>query len=430
MNNEENAMMNEMTVDTENRIPTSDEINTVNQAGMDELNDESVQGNEGQPTKKRISTKKLIIIIAICIAVIAAGVGGYLYYDANKLTDSEKVAVDKVNSMIEKLPDNIQLSNEVAVEMAIDSFSKLNDKQKRKVDNYEKVEEAKAKIDSLKVEEVDETIKSIGNITLDSGGIILKAEKLYDGLSTELKERVTQHDVLVSARKEHDNLTSKQVIDMIDALGEITLDSNGKINEIDTYYNRLSGTAKALVNNYSILSSAKQRYAELKKEAAEKAYKDAISKLKQDKDEIQGQMWYMPKNAPAYWNSRTYFYPYLTANISNGRISGMRVQTSYVARDWIFWTTLIINVDGENYYKTFSYNDITRETYLGGICEVGDYYCTSSDIDVLRKIAASEKTTIRFQGDTYRKDYVLDQRDRTSIIQILAAYDASNEFFG
>lgn len=45
------------------------------------------------------------------------------------------------------------------------------------------------------------------------------------------------------------------------------------------------------------------------------------------------------------------------------------------------------------------------------------------DIKLLRDIANSEETIVRFEGDDYRKDYTIPSSDKKAIREVLEAYD-------
>ena len=58
--------------------------------------------------------------------------------------------------------------------------------------------------ESKEVKNTSDLIKSIGEVSLDSGELIIKAEQAYDALSDEDKGKVKNYDVLVEARKQFD----------------------------------------------------------------------------------------------------------------------------------------------------------------------------------------------------------------------------------
>lgn len=101
------------------------------------------------------------------------------------------------------------------------------------------------------------SIERIGTVTLESEEKILKAEELYAALSESDQEKITNRDVLFSARAEYDSLVAE---DAIDAIGKVTLESNAAITHAEEVYEGLSRDAKNLVDNYKTLTAARKEY--------------------------------------------------------------------------------------------------------------------------------------------------------------------------
>ncbi len=87
-----------------------------------------------------------------------------------------------------------------------------------------------------------------------------------------LQERVKEPDVSVS-----ENVTA--LVDQINALGEITLDSKDAVSNALIAYNNLSDEEKLQVENLSVLMDAKETYL-LAKEADDKAKAEAEAQAK------------------------------------------------------------------------------------------------------------------------------------------------------
>ena len=99
-------------------------------------------------------------------------------------------------------------------------------------------------------------------------------------------------DLAVRAQEIADKAAAKNVDDLIDAIGDVTLtdDCKAKIDAARTAYDALTDEQKALVSKLDILTDAEAKLAQLKKEAADKAAVDdviakidAIGKVKLDK---------------------------------------------------------------------------------------------------------------------------------------------------
>ena len=65
-----------------------------------------------------------------------------------------------------------------------------------------------------------------------------------------------------------------------------------------------------------------------------------------------------------------------------------------------------------------------RDHGSGNIWEWTDKSADKHDIEVLREIASSNRTVIRFYGTQYRKDFVVPEKDKRAIKQIFQLYEA------
>jgi len=79
--------------------------------------------------------------------------------------------------------------------------------------------------------------------------------------------------VLFGCSKKPDEATQK-VIDDINALGEVSLDDESKVEKLTTVYSTLTDEQKNNVNNYAKLLDAQEKIEELKGEAAEAKAKE------------------------------------------------------------------------------------------------------------------------------------------------------------
>lgn len=129
--------------------------------------------------------------------------------------------------------------------------------------------------DTYGVSDLINKIDAIGTVTLDSESAITEARTAYDALPEEVKARVTNYGTLKAAEKSLQTLKDQitAVINKIDAIGTVTLDSEDAILDARTTYNALSDAQKARVTNIDILTAAEQRLEKLKGDA--KAIADA-----------------------------------------------------------------------------------------------------------------------------------------------------------
>ena len=133
--------------------------------------------------------------------------------------------------------------------------------------------------DDPAVDAVKELIDAIGEVTLDSGDAIDAARTAYDKLPEAKKVLVDNYEKLTAAEEAYtalvDAAAAKAVDDLIDAIGEVTLESGDAIKAARAAYDALTDTQKELVKNYEKLLAAEELYEELTASAAAIAQKAA-----------------------------------------------------------------------------------------------------------------------------------------------------------
>lgn len=283
-----------------------------------------------------MNRKKLIIVVAaVVLAVLIAGIGGYLYVDHEKTAKE----VEKVEKLIDAIgyEDNgsgmekvdaseetetngdtenvavgvdtesdhgITLDSETAITEARAAYDKASEKVQKKVSNYDTLKKAEAQLETLKteVQSVEDKIDKIGydesfgtdtqnlvinGISNDSSVSIEDARISYDSLQKFLQEAVENYDKLTKSEETLSRVkTIKSVIDQINALGDITLDSETNINNTKSAYDSLSDEDKAFVSNSETLANAETSLNNLKQEAAAQrvAAEEAAKKEEAHKD--------------------------------------------------------------------------------------------------------------------------------------------------
>lgn len=144
--------------------------------------------------------------------------------------------------------------------------------------------------DDPAVAAVKELIDAIGEVTLDSGDAIDAARTAYDKLPEAKKVLVDNYEKLTAAEEAYtalvDAAAAKAVDDLIDAIGEVTADSGDAIKAARAAYDALTDTQKELVKNYEKLLAAEELYEELTASAAAIAQK-AAEEAKQAQEEAE-----------------------------------------------------------------------------------------------------------------------------------------------
>ena len=119
----------------------------------------------------------------------------------------------------------------------------------------------------VRITKVEEAIDAIGTVTMESNGTIKNAEVLYSELKEEQQKQVENYQVLVDSRTEFDRL-EKLVFDCIAAIediGKVTLESEGKIQKARKAYEALKpDDLTGYVEDYvKILTDAEAKYDQL-----------------------------------------------------------------------------------------------------------------------------------------------------------------------
>ena len=191
-------------------------------------------------------------------------------------------AVVAVKELIDAIGE-VTLESGDAIDAARAAYDELPEAKKALVDNYEKLTAAEeaytALVDAAAAKAVDDLIDAIGEVTLESGDAIKAARAAYDALTDTQKELVKNYEELTAAEEAYTNLVdaaaAKAVDDLIDAIGEVTADSGDAIKAARAAYDALTDTQKELVKNYEKLLAAEELYEELTASAAAIAQKAA-----------------------------------------------------------------------------------------------------------------------------------------------------------
>ena len=109
-------------------------------------------------------------------------------------------------------------------------------------------------------------IDAIGEVTLESGSAIEAARAAYDALTDAQKALVSNLPVLEAAETaysqlqtlEQDKAAAKAVDEKIDAIGEVTLESEAAIEAARAAYDGLTDAQKALVEKLAVLEAAEE----------------------------------------------------------------------------------------------------------------------------------------------------------------------------
>lgn len=205
--------------------------------------------------------------------------------------------VDKLIADIGKVTLTDACKNKInAARKAYDALSAADKKKVEKLSVLEAAEASYARLkkadDEKKAADVESLIDKIDQeITLDSEKAIRNARSAYNKLTADQKKLVKKLGKLTRAERdlaelkatEDDKKKAQDVADMIGKLGDVTLASEEAIQKARSAYDKLTDTQKALVTNYDVLEAAEETLTALKERAIyEDAYKttgDYLEKL-------------------------------------------------------------------------------------------------------------------------------------------------------
>ena len=213
-----------------------------------------------------------------------------VYKNAEDYRDAEKTQITKILANAKVLINNAKTAEEIAEQLS-DAKADL-DKLKT---SAELAADEKTQTDA---DAVKALIEALGDVTLEKKESVEAARNAYDALSADAKKLVSNYDVLVQAEKAIQTLEAKKqqeelknqmdaaaaasVSSAITAIKEVTLDKRGVVEAARAAYNTLTEDQKALVTNYTDLTAAENRIAELVQEAADKAEADKAEQAKQE----------------------------------------------------------------------------------------------------------------------------------------------------
>lgn len=369
--------------------------------------------------KKQI-VAMLLVVVMLCFAACgkseAAKAVDSMILSIGAVTLDSKIQIESVESAIDALTEEqkAELENMAILVAARNTYDALAEEAR--------VAEVKAKAAAL-----DAQFEALGTITLESEGAITAARGAYDAADAELQGYVSKLDVLEAAEVQLSTLKAQVVAELIDAIGTVTLDSKAAIEEAKTAYNSLTAADREYVSNAEVLTEAVAALKALRSAEAQKL----LANMRKVDDPVRNLAFYYPNVFPyyaayGYWGAdvRCFALPYLGIQ---GDSVWMRLVCDYTSGDWVFFEKITFAVDDQRYYKYFNYYDVVRDNGYGKIWEYVDIVVEAEEIEMLRAIADSTTTIIRFEGDNYYDDFTVTQADKNAIRDMLKIYDALTE---
>ena len=279
-------------------------------------------------------------------------------------------AATAYEALVEEI-GTVSLDSEESIIEAENAYQALTDKEKKSVEESNDIlENKRAEYDSLELEarldSVIDLIDAIGNVTVDSEAAILAAEEAYDNLSDEEKSMITDAaNTLTAARSAYDSAVAEQ---MAMNAAEVT----SAIEAIGT----VTLDSKDAINNarelYNALTSEEKQLvttldiletAEATYESLRDAENQRIITEYSAKFETESD----PIEGITWYmhNSMPDYIDIRSYIIPYIGVQGNRawicIRYNYTADSWIFWENLTIMVDGTKYNKYVGPFDTIRD---------------------------------------------------------------------
>lgn len=361
--------------------------------------------------------KYLVVIMAVLMALCLCACGK---------SEAVKAAEEKIAAIGE-----VTLDSEKRISAAEKAVEKLSDDELKQLDKAEELKKAREKYERLvesKAAVVDSLIVQIGEVTIESEEKIEAARQEYDAVPASVKSRVKGLTELESAENMLIMLRAQRVDNLIDQIGEVTLESADKINAAQQAFNRLKKNEKAQVKNVSRLTRAREEFAALQKQEKEAKRTEALKLLENmrlDEDKVRHLKFYYPSiwrvNQNETWiaDKRCFILPYIGMDDHGG--VWMRVVYNFTNDDWVFFKKITVAADEKRYYRSFEDYDIVHDVD-GGVREYIDIDGVS-DVEMLLAIANSKETIVRFEGDEFVYDFIVKEIDKRAIREVLLVYE-------
>ena len=143
--------------------------------------------------------------------------------------------------------------------------------------------------------------------------------------------------------------------------------------------------------------------------AIEEKRASILRRMRKDTDKFNGNVFYEHPNTPRYTDTRSYLSVYAGQN--SGRV-WLRMRLNYTSDSWLFIQNAALNIDGET--VNLPHSDWKRDND-SEIWEWIDVTVDAKLREILKKIAASESTVVRFNGRQYYNNATIREADKQVI---------------
>ena len=180
---------------------------------------------------------------------------GLFMYPLN-VTEDDWAQADQVDQIILAIGEEITLDSEEKITAARSAYEALDIKDKALVQKLEVLEEAESDLMELQIADLPETI------ALEHQDLLNGLQAKYESMTPHQQKYVKNYDALEAAHRELRALLDAKaaaevqaLIDSIKDLGELTLDHKDRIAEIRAAYDALTSYQKTLVDATALLEA-------------------------------------------------------------------------------------------------------------------------------------------------------------------------------
>ena len=183
--------------------------------------------------------------------------------------------VEEVIKKIGAIKKPVTVDSENEINLALEAYNALNVRQQKKVTNYKELADAQAalklaKENAVVIKAVEDKIDAIGTVENNASSKVKidLARSAYDNLDKALQSGVKNYQKLVDAEERYallkanaaDLEKAQPVIDMINNIGQVTLNSAIRIEAAEKAYEALTPSQRELVSNHDKLVDARHDY--------------------------------------------------------------------------------------------------------------------------------------------------------------------------
>ena len=152
----------------------------------------------------------------------------------------------------------------------------------------------------------------------------------------------------------------------------------------------------------------------------EDAWTKLMQRLRMSRDEIEGIDWYHYLRTPMTGEEKN-IHAYIG---KKNDLVWLRFRMVYRGSDWLFVESVAFKVDEETYELHYGQFDDWNRDHGGGIVwEWKDILVNSEIWTLINKIANSQRTVMRYRGNQYYSDRVVDEAEKFALKTVLSAYE-------